>query len=62
MNKRILILLVILTVSVSVIVGCSEVTGQEDSETSVSIIQSEGINDEPTPSDRDQNASSSTAF
>ena len=56
MNKRILILLVILTVSVSVIVGCSKVTGQEDSETSVSIIQSEGINDEPTPSDRDQNA------
>ena len=56
MNKRILILLVILTVSVSVIVGCSKVTGQEDSETSVSIIQSEGMDDEPTPSDRDQNA------
>ena len=55
MNKRILILLVILTVCVSVIVGCSKVTGQEDSETSVSIMQSEGM-DEPTPSDRDQNA------
>ena len=56
MNKRILILLVILTVCVSVLVGCLKATGQEDSETSVSIIQSEGINDEPTPSDRDQNA------
>ena len=55
MNKKILILLVILTVCVSVIVGCSKVTGQEDSETSVSIMQSEGM-DEPTPSDRDQNA------
>ena len=54
MNKKILMLLVILTVSV--IVGCSKVTGQEDSETSVSIIQSEGMDDEPTPSDRDQNA------
>ena len=56
MNKRILILLVILTVSVSVIVGCSKVTGQEGSETSGSIVQSEGMDDEPTPSDRDQNA------
>ena len=53
MNKKILMLLLILTVSV--IVGCSKVTGQEDSETSVSIMQSEGM-DEPTPSDRDQNA------
>ena len=44
MNKKILMLLFILTVSV--IVGCSKVTGQEDSETSVSIIQSEGMNDE----------------
>ena len=56
MNKRILILLVILTVCVSVLVGCLKATGQEDSETSVSIIQSEGMDDEPTPSDRDQNA------
>ena len=41
MNKKILMLLVILTVSVSVIVGCSKVTRQEDTETSVSIMQSE---------------------
>ena len=56
MNKKILMLLFILSVCIGVIGGCSKVTGQEDSETSVSIIQSEGINDEPTPSDRDQNA------
>ena len=54
MNKRILILLVILTVSVSVIVGCSKVTGQEDSETSVSIMQSEVMEDEQIPSDSDK--------
>lgn len=54
MNKKILILLVILTVSVSVIVGCSKVTGQEDSETSVSIMQSEVMDDEPIPSDSDK--------
>ena len=35
MNKKILMLFVILTVSVIVIAGCSEVTGQEDSETSM---------------------------
>ena len=56
MNKKILMLLAILTVSVSVIAGCSKVTGQEDSETSGSIVQSEVMDDEPTPSDRDQNA------
>ena len=39
--KELLMLLVILTVSV--IVGCSKETGQEDSETSVSIMQSEVI-------------------
>jgi hypothetical protein len=54
MNKKILMLLVILTVNVSVIVGCSKVTGQEDSETSVSIIQSEVTEDEPIPSDSDK--------
>ena len=56
MNKKMLVLLVILTVCVSVFVGCSKATGQVDSETSGSIVQSEGIDDEPTPSDRDQNA------
>ena len=56
MNKKTLILLVLLTASVGVIVGCSKVTGQEDPETSGSIVQSEGMDDEPTPSDRDQNA------
>jgi len=35
MNKKILMLLVILTVSV--IVGCSKETGQEESETSANI-------------------------
>ena len=52
MNKKILILLVILTLSV--IVGCSKVTGQEDSETSVSIMQSEVMENEPIPSDSDK--------
>ena len=52
MNKKILILLVILSVSVTV--GCSKVTGQEDSETSVSIIQSEVMENEPIPSDSDK--------
>ena len=54
MNKKILILLVTLTASVGVIVGCSEVTRQEDSETSVSIMQSEVMEDEPKPSDSDK--------
>ena len=52
MNKKILMLLVILTVSF--IVGCSKVTGQEDSETSVSIMQGEVMEDEPIPSDSDK--------
>ena len=47
-------LLVILTVSVSVIVGCSKVTKQENSETSVNILQSEVMEDEPIPSDSDK--------
>ena len=54
MNKKILMLLVILTVSVSIIAGCSKATGQEVSETSVSITQSEGMEDEPIPSDSDK--------
>ena len=56
MNKRILILLVILTVCVSVLVGCLKATGQEDSETSVNITQNKVMEDEPISSDRDQNA------
>ena len=52
MNKKILMLLVILTVSVSV--GCSKVTRQEDSETSVGIMQSEVMENEPIPSDSDK--------
>ena len=52
MNKKILVLLVILTVSV--IVGCSKVTRQEDSETSVGIMQSEVMENEPIPSDSDK--------
>ena len=52
MNKKALLLLVILIVSV--IVGCSKVTGQEDSETSVSIMQSEVMEDELIPSDSDK--------
>ena len=54
MNKKIIMLLVIFTVSVSVIAGCSEVTGQEDSETSMSIIQSEVMEDKPIQSDSDK--------
>ncbi|MBO5505073.1 MAG: hypothetical protein J5984_01205, partial [Clostridia bacterium] len=54
MNKKILMLLVILTVSVGVIVGCSKVTKQENSETSVNILQSEVMEDEPIPSDSDK--------
>ena len=48
MNKKIVMLLVILTVSVSVISGCSKVTGLEDLETPVNIIQSEVMEDEDT--------------
>ena len=55
MNKKILLMLVILTVSVSVIVGCSKVTRQEDTETSVSIMQSEVMEDEPIPTESDKN-------
>ena len=54
MNKKLLLLLVILTVSV--IVGCSKVITQEDSEISASIMQNEVIEDETIPSDIDKNA------
>ena len=54
MNKKMLVLLVVLTVCVGVLVGCSKATGQEDSETSVSIMQSEVMEDEPIPSDREK--------
>ena len=53
MNKKILMMLAMLTVCVVVMVGCSKVTGQEDSETSESIMQSEVMEDEPIPSDSD---------
>ena len=45
MNKKILILLIVLTASVGVIFGCSKVTGQEGSETSENIMQSEVMED-----------------
>ena len=51
MNKKLVILLVLLAVSAGVIAGCSKGTGQEDSETSGSIVQSEGMEDEATPSE-----------
>ena len=41
MNKKILLLLGILTVSLSVMTGCSKTTGQEGLETSVNIMQSD---------------------
>ena len=44
-------MLVLLAVSAGVIAGCSKGTGQEDSETSGSIVQSEGMEDEATPSE-----------
>ena len=56
MNKKLYLLFVILTVSASVMVGCSKETGQADSETSESIIQSEVVEDEPIPSDYDKDA------
>ena len=52
MNKKILLMLVILTVSV--IVGCSKVDRHEDSETSVNIMQSEVMDDEMISSDSDK--------
>ena len=55
MNKKILMLLFILSVCIGVIGGCSKVTGQEDSETSVSIMPSEVMEDEPIPSDSGKN-------
>ena len=51
MNKKLVILLVLLAVSAGVIAGCSKGTGQEDSETSGSIVQSEGMEDEATLSE-----------
>ena len=51
MNKKLVILLVLLAVSAGVIAGCSKGTGQEDYETSGSIVQSEGMEDEATPSE-----------
>ncbi len=54
MNKKILMLLVILTVSISVIVGCSKGASQEESQTSENIMQSEVMEDEPIPSDSDK--------
>ena len=57
MNKKILILLAILTVCVSNIVGCSSATVQEDSETSEGMTQSEVMEDESIPSDRDEDVS-----
>ena len=54
MNNKILLLLVILTVSISVLVGCSNVTKQENSETSVNILQSEVMDDEMISSDSDK--------
>lgn len=56
MNKKILILLVLLTASAGVLVGCSKATGQEDSEASVNITQNEVMEDEPIPSDSDKDA------
>ena len=51
MNKKLVILLVLLAVSAGVIAGCSKGTGQEDSETSGSIVQSERMEDEATLSE-----------
>ena len=56
MNKKILMMLAMLMVCTGVMVGCSKVTGQEDLETSESIMQSEVMEDEPIPSDSDKDA------
>ena len=52
MNKKILILLAILTATVSV--GCSNITEQEHTKTSDSLMQSDVMEDEPIPSDSDK--------
>ena len=54
--KKILMLLVILTVSISIIVGCSEGIGQEESEPSGSIVQNEVMEDEQIPTESDEDA------
>ena len=54
MNKKILMLLVILTVSVCVIVGCSKGASQEEFETSENIMQSEVMEDEQISSESDE--------
>ena len=56
MNKKMLVLLVVLTVCVSVLVGCSKATGQEDSEPSGSIVQNEVMEDEQIPTESDEDA------
>ena len=54
--KKVLMLLVILTVSISIIVGCSEGIGQEESEPSGSIVQNEVMEDEQIPTESDEDA------
>ncbi|MBQ6867173.1 MAG: DUF4300 family protein [Clostridia bacterium] len=46
MNKKVLMLLIVLIATASLIVGCSKVNGQEDSATSASVMQSETITSE----------------
>ena len=55
MNKKILMMLAVLTVCAGIMVGCSKGNGQEDAEISVSIMHSEVMEDEPIPTESDKN-------
>ena len=55
MNKKILMMLAVLTVCAGIMVGCSKGNGQEDAEISVSIMHSEVMEDEPMPPENDKN-------
>ena len=49
-------MLTVLTVCAGVMVGCSKGNGKEDTETAVSIMQSEVMEEEPMPPESDKNS------
>ena len=56
MSKKILMMLAVLTVCAGVMVGCAKGNGKEDTETAVSIMQSEVMEEEPMPPESDKNS------
>ena len=56
MSKKILMMLAVLTVCAGVMVGCSKGNGKEDTETAVSIMQSEVMKEESMPTESDKNS------